>query len=161
MPRQTLANLIQNARSQRGWDVMTLAERSNISRALIEQVEEGRLNFLSQTQRSRLANVLKLHISDIKAVEIEPPIYQLGDVELEYVTTDLMACFNNGKRLPLHEMERNPEGFWPCPDCGAGLHTVTRTREDLKHNVLLAFTIRCTECLFTLKHEHNLSEETL
>lgn len=158
MLRQTLATLIQTARRQRGWDTTTLAERSNIAHALIEQVEEGRLNFLSQTQRSRLANVLKLHISDIKAVEIEPPIYQLGEVVLEFVTNDLVACFNNGKRLPLQEMERNPEGFWPCPDCGASLHTVTRNREDLQHNAWVAFTIRCTECLFTLKHEHNLSE---
>jgi transcriptional regulator with XRE-family HTH domain len=158
MPRKTLAELIQHARNARGWDIPTLAERSNVSSALIEQLEEGRLNFLSQTQRSRLANVLKLHISDLKAVEIEPPIYQLGDVTLEYITDDLIACFNNGKRLALHEMERNPEGFWPCPDCGAALHTVTRDREDLKHNALVAFTIRCSECLFTLKHEHNLSE---
>jgi transcriptional regulator with XRE-family HTH domain len=160
MPRQSLAHLIQTARNQRGWDVFTLAERSNVSHAMIEQVEEGRLNFLSQTQRSRLAQVLKLPVSEIKSVEIEPPIYQLGDVALDYVTRDLIACFNNGKRLPLLEMERNPQGFWPCPDCGAGVHTTTRTREDLQHNTLLAFTLRCTECLFTVKHEHNLSEET-
>jgi transcriptional regulator with XRE-family HTH domain len=113
MPRQTLAELIQHSRSQRGWDVHTLADRANISHSLIEQIEEGRLNFLSQTQRSRLSTVLKLHINELKAVEITPPIFQLGEVELEFITPDLIACFNNGKRLPLQEMERNPNGFKP------------------------------------------------
>jgi hypothetical protein len=134
-----------------------LAEKAGMPLAVLEQIEEGRLNFLSHTQRSRLARVLKITPREIRATEIAPPIYQPHDVKLESISGEAIAHFNNGKRLPLREMERNPEGFWPCPACGAGLRTHSSVREDLQHFSWLAYRVRCVECLFKLDFEENLS----
>jgi transcriptional regulator with XRE-family HTH domain len=150
---RSLAQFLQNTRDRLDMSCENLAVKSGVSLGLIQQLEEGRLNFLSVMNRSRLARVLKITPTEIKQHEIEPPDVLLGNVKLVTVDRNHIAFFNNQKRLALKEMDRNPDGFWPCPDCGAPLDTVTHAREDLEHNPLVAYKIRCTHCLFTLKHE--------
>jgi|GEM_PF-394197 len=150
---QSLARFLQAARERMDISRETLAVKSGLSLGLVQQLEEGRLNFLSVMNRSRLARVLKMTPNEIKHHEIEPPEVLLGNVKLVTVDRNHIAFFNNHKRLALKEMDRNPDGFWPCPDCGAPLHTLSHLREDLEHNPWVAYKIRCTHCLFSLKHE--------
>ncbi len=151
--RPSLASVLQARRNALDLPLPVVAEKSGLSLALLEQLEEGRLHFLSVMNRTRLTRVLKMTPTELKQYETPPPITLTGDVVLQSIDYHLVAHFNNGKRLPLKEMERNAEGFWPCPDCGAELTTLTHLREDLEHKAWVVFKIRCTHCLFKLDHE--------
>jgi transcriptional regulator with XRE-family HTH domain len=151
--RPSLASVIQARRHALDLSLAVVAEKSGVSLALLEQLEEGRLHFMSVMNRTRLTRVLKITPAELKQYETPPPLTRMGEVVLQSVDYHLVAHFNNGKRLPLREMERNAEGFWPCPDCGAELTTLTHLREDLEHKAWVVFKIRCTHCLFKLDHE--------
>jgi hypothetical protein len=151
--RPSLASVLQARRNALDLPLPVVAEKSGLSIALLEQLEEGRLHFMSVMNRTRLTRVLKMTPAELKQYETPPPITLTGNVVLQSVDYHLVAHFNNGKRLPLKEMERNAEGFWPSPDCGAELTTLTHLREDLEHKAWVVFKIRCTHCLFKLDHE--------
>ncbi|XVJ51074.1 MAG: helix-turn-helix transcriptional regulator [Vampirovibrio sp.] len=151
--KPTLATFIQQRRLARSLNLAQVAEKSGIALGILEQLEEGRLLFLSVMNRGRLARVLKCVPQELKQYEREAPHVQTGAVALEHVNVHHIAFFNNGKRLPLKEMERHPEGFWPCPDCGGELLTRTHLREDLDYQAWLVFKLRCSHCLFKLDHE--------
>jgi hypothetical protein len=149
----TLARLIQGKRETLNLSREALSEKSGLPLGVVEQLEEGRLLFLSVTNRTRLARSLKMTLQEIKQVESPPPITLLGDLRLLHVDASHVAHFNNGKRLALKEMERNNEGFWPCPDCGGELVTNTFLREDLENKSWTVFKIHCSHCLFKLDYE--------
>ncbi len=149
----TLARLIQAKRDALHLTRQALSEKSGLPLGVLEQLEEGRLLFLSVTNRTRLARSLKMTPQELKQVESPPPITLLGDVHLLQIDRTHVAHFNNGKRLALKEMDRNNEGFWPCPDCGGELITNTFLREDLENKSWTVFKIHCSHCLFKLDYE--------
>lgn len=148
---QTLATLVQQGRALRGWSVSQLAEKTRLPQAFIEQLEEGQVLFLSHYQRGLLAKALGLETQQLKQLEHWQheafSSWELPTIASLQATTGHLL-FSNGKTLPLKELQRHPQGFWPCPHCGAGVQTLTSLLEDHEGFVLLKTRLTCSSCLF-------------
>jgi transcriptional regulator with XRE-family HTH domain len=144
-----LSARVQTLRAQRDITQNRLAELTALPLAFIEEVESGVERVISTTARLRLARVLRVPASwlqyrDAKAHEADisvPRVNRRGEL-LAY-----------GKRLPLRAMQAQPDGFWPCPACGAGLFTRTFERRDLEDTPITLVKIHCPACLFQASHE--------
>lgn len=138
------------------WSVNQLAEAANLSVEQIEAVEAGLEPFLSGTVRRRLARALRVPAHWLKEVERLP-----GEPPLEPVSLVYRSLVVGNKRLPLDAMLENLKtaeqtgdaGFWPCPDCGAGLMVRAFERQTLQGEPLQAVRLNCTQCLFRLEQE--------
>lgn len=149
----TLAMRVQQARQARNLTREALAELADIHFDLLEEIEESKLTFLSHVQRSRLARALKLETDQLRVLERWVPQHTAPHAD---DTTLAEHRYDNSpflKRLPIHEMLRHPEGFWPCPSCGAALQTHSFPRETLEGIPLLEVKIRCSQCLFSHREE--------
>jgi hypothetical protein len=148
---QTLATLVQEARALKGLTTQALAEKARLPVAFIDQLEEGQVIFLSQYQRGLLAKALHLEVYQLKQLEQwQHEAFSSWEVPelLSHHPTTGHLLFSNGKTLPLTEMQRNPEGFWPCPHCGAAVRCLTSLLEDHEGFALLKSRLTCTSCLF-------------
>lgn len=143
-----LSQRVIQLREQRDITQKRLAEITALPLSFIEDVEGGIERVISATQRLRLARALRvpgdwlLMNTPVSVTEIaQPRVNRRGEL-LAY-----------GKRLPLRAMMAQPDGFWPCPQCGAGLTTRTFERRDLDETPVTLADVQCSQCLFRANHE--------
>jgi hypothetical protein len=149
--QKTLAVLVQEARVAKNLTTPQLAEKARLPLSFVEQLEEGQVIFLSQYQRGLLARALGLEPLAIKQLEQWSheafSTWEVPELASQQPTTGHLL-FSNGKSLPLREMQRHPEGFWPCPHCGAAVRCLTSLLEDHEGFLVLKSRVTCTACLF-------------
>jgi hypothetical protein len=142
---------VQEARVAKTLTTPQLAEKARLPLSFVEQLEEGQVVFLSQYQRGLLARALSLEPAEIKRLELWHheafSTWEVPELVSQQPTTGHLF-FSNGKSLPLREMQRHPEGFWPCPHCGANVGCLTRLLEDHEGFLVLKSRVTCTACLF-------------
>ncbi|MCS6267674.1 MAG: helix-turn-helix domain-containing protein [Vampirovibrio sp.] len=149
--QKTLALLVQEARVAKNLTTLQLAEKARLPLSFVEQLEEGQVIFLSQYQRGLLARALSLEPMEIKRLELWShesfSTWEVPTLSSHHPQTGHLL-FTNGKSLPLKEMQRHPEGFWPCPHCGASVRCLTSLLEDHEGFLVLKSRLTCTACLF-------------
>ncbi len=154
--QKTLATLVQEARVAKNLTTTQLAEKARLPLSFVEQLEEGQIIFLSQYQRGLLAKALSVEPIAIKRLELWSH-EAFSAWEVPTLTTQQPhtghLLFSNGKSLPLKEMQRHPEGFWPCPHCGSSVRCLTSQLEDHEGFLVLKSRITCTACLFQVSVE--------
>jgi hypothetical protein len=148
---KTLALLVQESRVAKNLTTAQLAEKARLPLAFVEQLEEGQVVFMSQYQRGLLARALSLEAIEIKRLELWTheafSTWEVPTLTAQHPTTGHLL-FSNGHSLPLREMQRHPEGFWPCPHCGASVRCLTSLLEDHEGFSVLKSRLTCTACLF-------------
>lgn len=150
---------IQVLRQAKQLSVATLAARSGLSVELVEDIEAGLETVLATTTRRRLARVLQVPSLWLRAEE-ETAHWFAGSARTTEPPQPLTWRVNRkneliagNKRLPLLAMAQQPDGFWPCPNCGAALRVRTFERRDLEETPITALALTCTQCLFTAQPE--------
>ena len=131
---KTLAKFIHERREEFGLTQKGLAIASNIPVSEIEEIEEGKILFLSVTRRQSLAKVLKCEPEEIKALEKDITDNILSDEIIE----------------SLKELILNGAGGLKCPKCGAPLVTRIAKMYDLEDNLILHPKAHCTKCPFQI-----------
>lgn len=130
----TLAKFIQSKREELGFTAKGLAIASNVSLEDIEEIEEGKVLFLSTTTRQSIAKVLKCEPSEIKALE--------KDITENIISDEIIES--------LKELILNGAGGLKCPKCGAPLVTRIAKMYDLEDNLILHPKAHCTKCPFQI-----------
>ena len=131
---KTLAKFIYIKREELGLTQKGLAVASNIPLSEIEEIEEGRVLFLSVTQRQALAKVLRCEPSEIKVLE--------KDIVDNIISPEIIES--------LKELILNGAGGLKCPKCGAKLDTKIEKMYDLEDNLVLHPKAHCTKCPFQI-----------
>lgn len=131
---KTLAKFIYFKREEIGLTQKGLSVASNIPLSEIEEIEEGRILFLSVTQRQALAKVLKCEPSEIKVLE--------KDIVDNIISPEIIES--------LKELILNGAGGLKCPKCGAALDTKIEKMYDLEDNLVLHPKAHCTKCPFQI-----------
>lgn len=131
---KTLAKFILEKREELGMSAKGLAIAANIPLAEIEEIEEGKVLFLSVTVRQALAKVLKCEPSEIKALE--------KDVVNNTISPEIIES--------MKELILNGAGGLKCPQCGAPLVTKVEKMYDLEDNLVLHPKAHCTKCPFQI-----------
>jgi transcriptional regulator with XRE-family HTH domain len=67
--RQILAERIQHLRVERGWNVSLLAEKAEISRTTLHEIEQGRTRSPHLTTLQAVAKALSVEVADLTASE--------------------------------------------------------------------------------------------
>ncbi len=130
----TLAKFIHDKREELGFTTKGLAIAANIPLSEIEEIEEGKVLFLSVTVRQALSKVLKCEPSEIKAFE--------KDIVNDIVSPEIIES--------LKELILNGAGGLKCPKCGADLETKVERMYDLEDNLVLHPKAHCTKCPFQI-----------
>ena len=131
---KTLAKFIQNKREALDLTRKALAISANIPLNDIDEIEEGKVLFLSTTVRQSLAKVLKCEPEDIKALE--------KDISSDITSPEIIES--------LKELILNGAGGLKCPKCGAPLETRIAKMYDLEDNLILHPKAHCTKCPFQI-----------
>lgn len=131
---KTLAKFIYFKREELGLTPKGLAAATNIPLSEIEEIEEGKVLFLSVTQRQALAKVLKCEPSEIKVLE--------KDIVENIISPEIIES--------LKELILNGAGGLKCPKCGAPLDTKVEKMYDLEDNLVLHPKAHCTKCPFQI-----------
>ena len=131
---KTLAKFIYFKREELCLTQKGLSVASNIPLSEIEEIEEGRILFLSVTQRQALAKVLKCEPSEIKILE--------KDIADNIISPEIIES--------LKELILNGAGGLKCPKCGAALDTKIEKMYDLEDNLVLHPKAHCTKCPFQI-----------
>lgn len=131
---KTLAKFILEKREEFGLTQKGLAVASNIPLNEIEEIEEGKILFLSVTRRQMLAKVLKCEPEEIKALEKDITDNVLSDEIIDSIK----------------ELILNGAGGLKCPKCGAPLVTRIAKMYDLEDNLILHPKAHCTKCPFQI-----------
>lgn len=131
---KTLAKFIHEKREELGLTQKGLAVSSNIPLNEIEEIEEGKILFLSVTRRQALAKVLKCEPEEIKALE--------KDISENIISDEIIES--------LKELILNGAGGLMCPKCGAPLVTRIAKMYDLEDNLILHPKAHCTKCPFQI-----------
>ena len=131
---KTLAKFILEKREELGISAKGLAIAANIPLSEIEEIEEGKVLFLSVTVRQALAKVLKCEPTEIKALE--------KDVVNNTISPEIIES--------MKELILNGAGGLKCPQCGAPLVTKVEKMYDLEDNLVLHPKAHCTKCPFQI-----------
>lgn len=131
---KTLAKFIQSRREEFDLSVKALSYLTNIDIEEIEEIEEGKVLFLSVTTRQSLAKVLKCEPEEIKALE--------KDITENIVSDEIIDS--------LKELILSGAGGLKCPKCGAPLVTRIAKMYDLEDNLVLHPKAHCTKCPFQI-----------
>ena len=151
----TLSQRVQLFRELCGITQRRLADEASLPHALIEDIESGIETILSPFNRRKLARALRIPSLLLK-IEVDSDEPNPADKPLWNSSTYSRTLYFGQKKLPLDAMLTNPEGFWPCPDCGQGLHVRTFERRDLEDTPLTAIRLDCQHCLFRFEDEFEL-----
>jgi transcriptional regulator with XRE-family HTH domain len=171
-----LPQRIRVLREQRGLPLKVLAHETALTLHFLEEIEAGLEPVLPTTVRLKLARVLRVSPQWLKpqpltenpnavarlghnaetalpgeSVLYEPAAPIPGDL---LGVTQVFQIYQ--QRLPLKAMAQNPEGFWPCPQCGVKLLVYPFPREDLEGNPLMLVRSNCSQCLFRFEEEFAL-----
>jgi transcriptional regulator with XRE-family HTH domain len=133
----TLAERIQILRESNGLSQSRLAEEANMPLSQIEDIEGGLELFLSPATRQKLARVLKVKSSTIKAVEKE-----IDAIEPR-LSEEARGHF-------IDEIVHFPNQQYFCPFCKSPLEARIFHRKDLEDNPLVEVKANCSKCLFKL-----------
>ena len=131
---KTLAKFISNKREKLDLTRKALSICANISLNDIDEIEEGKVLFLSTTVRQALAKVLKCEPEEIKALE--------KDISSDIVSVEVIES--------LKELILNGAGGLKCPKCGSPLITRIAKMYDLEDNLILHPKAHCTKCPFQI-----------
>ena len=131
---KTLAKFISNKREELDLTRKALSISANIPLCDIDEIEEGKVLFLSTTARQSLAKVLKCEPEEIKALE--------KDISSEIVSAEVIES--------LKELILNGAGGLKCPKCGSPLVTRIARMYDLEDNLILHPKAHCTKCPFQI-----------
>lgn len=158
----SLGQRVQWARNQRGLSIEQLATQAHLESAFVQDVEAGLEPVVSKRVLLQLGRVLRIPTHWLNAPFPSQPSpdaashfvpsqeSQLPCIE-QLALKDIFPIYH--QHLPVNAMRDNPDGFWPCPQCGAALQVRTFLREDLEGNSLTALQLDCTSCLFRLEEE--------
>ena len=130
----TLAKFISKKREELDLTRKALSISANISLNDIDEIEEGKILFLSTTVRQALAKVLKCEPEEIKALE--------KDISSDITSVEIIES--------LKELILNGAGGLKCPKCGAPLVTRIAKMYDLEDNLILHPKAHCTKCPFQI-----------
>ncbi len=131
---KTLAKFIYFKREELGLTQKGLALAANVPLTEIEEIEEGRVLFLSVTVRQAIAKVLKCEPAEIKALE--------KDISDNIISQEIIDS--------LKELILNGASGLKCPKCGAPLETKISKMYDLEDNLVLHPKAHCTKCPFQI-----------
>ena len=131
---ETLAKFISKRREELDLTRKALALSGNIPINEIDEIEEGKVLFLSTTTRQAIAKVLKCEPDEIKALE--------KDITSDITSPEVIES--------LKELILNGAGGLKCPKCGAALVTRIAKMYDLEDNLILHPKAHCTKCPFQI-----------
>jgi rRNA maturation endonuclease Nob1 len=131
---KTLAKFISKKREELDLTRKALSISANIPLNDIDEIEEGKVLFLSTTVRQSLAKVLKCEADEIKALE--------KDITSDITSPEIIES--------LKELILNGAGGLKCPKCGAPLVTRIAKMYDLEDNLILHPKAHCTKCPFQI-----------
>ncbi len=132
--KKTLAQFIREKRENLGFSPRGLAEKSNLSLALIEDIEAGKELFLAVTVRQNLAKGLKCHPEEIRRLE--------KDFRNDFVPIKVIDS--------LKELILSGARGLNCPKCGAPLACKVERMYDLEDKLVLHPKAHCTKCVFQI-----------
>lgn len=130
----TLAKFVQQKRQELDITTKGLAIAANVPIHDIEEIEEGKILFLSVTVRQALAKVLKCEPEELKRLE--------KDISDNIISPEIIES--------LKELILNGAGGLKCPQCGAPLVTKIAKMYDLEDNLVLHPKAHCTKCPFQI-----------
>lgn len=131
---KTLAKFISKKREELDLTRKALSISANIPLNDIDEIEEGKVLFLSTTVRQSLAKVLKCEADEIKALE--------KDITSDITSPEIIES--------LKELILNGAAGLKCPKCGAPLVTRIAKMYDLEDNLILHPKAHCTKCPFQI-----------
>ena len=132
---ESLSEFIRNKREKIGLSVTGLANKTNISPEILEDIESGKELFLSVTQRQQLARVLKVSPKELKEYE--------RSYEFQEISGDVIDNLKN--QILNHKTNLH------CPLCGEPLVTRIARMYDLDDNLVLQPKAHCVKCVFQIK----------
>lgn len=132
---ESLSEFIQNRREKIGLSIIGLANKTNISLEVLEDIESGKELFLSVTQRQQLARVLKISPKELKEYERSYEFQEISDDVIENLKTQIL----------------NHKTDLRCPMCGEPLITRIAKMYDLDDNLVLQPKAHCVKCVFQIK----------
>lgn len=131
---KTLAKFISKKREELDLTRKALSISANVPLNEIDEIEEGKVLFLSTTVRQSLAKALKCESEEIKALE--------KDISNDIVSEEIIES--------LKDLILNGAGGLKCPKCGAALVTRIAKMYDLEDNLILHPKAHCTKCPFQI-----------
>ena len=149
-----LSQRVQTWREMRGWSVPEFSARCGLAVQTIEEVEAGLERVISTLVRKRLAKGLQVPSNWLKAEpgELETLLKTTTPNNAGLMTLNQVVSIYQ-ERLPLEAMLANPDGNWPCPECGAMLYVQGYPRESIEGELLTLVRLNCSDCLFRLEEE--------
>jgi transcriptional regulator with XRE-family HTH domain len=154
--RWPLSQRLQWLRAQHTMSLEHLAYSTALRLTLLESLEAGLDTVVATTHRLRLARAFNVDAAWLlpqapaRAPSGEAWVAPHADPWVDTATQVLHA---HGKRLALLPILANPEGFWPCPQCGHGLVAHTHTRYTTDDEPLTALRLTCSQCTFHIVHD--------
>ena len=131
----SLAEFIIEKRELVGFSIYGLANKSNISIEILEDIESGKELFLPVTIRQKLARALKCSPDEIKNHERNYEFSMLPDETIDELKNQILQHKTNLK----------------CPICGEPLITRIAKMHDLEDNLVLQPKAHCVKCVFQIK----------
>lgn len=132
---KSLAEFIIEKRELVGFSIYGLANKSNISIEILEDIESGKELFLPVTIRQKLARALKCSPDEIKNHERNYEFSMLPDETIDELKNQILQHKTNLK----------------CPICGEPLITRIAKMHDLEDNLVLQPKAHCVKCVFQIK----------
>lgn len=136
MQTKSLAQFISETREKAGLSRSGLVNKTALSHELIDDVETGKVLFLSTTERQRIASALKISPSAI--IKYEKTYHEVFDGDTLFET--------EAKRKAA---EGETDIF--CPVCGTKLVIRKINRFDIEDNPVIDYKISCPKCPYTIK----------
>jgi transcriptional regulator with XRE-family HTH domain len=150
----SLAQRVRTLREEAHLSLEAIAHQSQLPLGYLEDIEAGLELILPVANRQRLARALRIS-SEWLFVPIPDLLAQdpLSTGPTGQLLTAQQAFQIYQTRLPLETMAQNPNGFWPCPQCGKALQVRLYDRENEHGACFTLLRLDCTVCLFRLEDE--------
>ncbi len=132
---KSLSEFIIEKREKAGLSLSGLADKANIKKEILEDIESGKELFLSVTQRQQLSRVLKISPKELKEYERSYEFQVIPDEVIENLKSQIL-----NHKTDLH-----------CPMCGEPLITRIAKMYDLDDNLVLQPKAHCVKCVFQIK----------
>lgn len=134
----SLAHFVISKREEMGLSQDELAQRSALSLAQVQSIEQGLYLFLPTTIRQKLGKGLRVENKEIKQYELKENFDLAKKSIKEEIKEQIL--FNSN----------NPNFSINCPLCGEKLITRIAKLYDLEDNLVLHPKARCSKCPFQL-----------
>ncbi|MBQ2984627.1 MAG: hypothetical protein IJD57_07530 [Candidatus Gastranaerophilales bacterium] len=134
----SLAHFVISKREEMGLSQDELAQRSALTLAQVQSIEQGLDLFLPTTIRQKLGKGLRVENKEIKQYELKENFDLAKKSIKEEIKEQIL--FNSN----------NPNFSINCPLCGEKLITRIAKLYDLEDNLVLHPKARCSKCPFQL-----------